>query len=186
MAGGVVITVVLHRKTGGFKQCTVVFPAWIADRDYCAWLQLLKEVSTDFQRAGTANGLSGDHPASCQQRRLGTEQQLLHGLVVGGNTIDRQITARRVLGNPDRFGFDNGTQERNSSLFVAVNTNPQVHFAGTGIGVECFVEAQDRIAWCHFDSGEQAHYYGGSEWGMEGVTTLQPIALERCTNGEQV
>jgi len=186
MAGSVVVAIVLHRETGGFEQSTVVFPAWIADGHHSARLQLLEEVRTDFQRARATNGLRGDHPASSQQWRLGTEQQLLYSLVVSSNAVDRQVAARRMLGNPDRFGFDNGTQERNSSLFVAVNTDPQIHFAGTSIGVECFVEAQDRIAWCHFDSGEQAHYYGGSEWGMEGVTTLQPIALERCTNGEQV
>ena len=63
-----------------------------------------------------------------------------------------------MLSGANRLGFDNGAQEWNSPLLVAVNTDPQVDLVGTGIGVECFVEAQDWITWCHFDSGEQAHF----------------------------
>ncbi len=70
----------------------------------------------------------------------------------------------RALG----FGFDNGTQQWNLATFVTVDTHAQVDLIGTGIGIECFVETQDRIAWCHFDSGEQAHYCVGSKWRMVG------------------
>ncbi|MNC00738.1 hypothetical protein D3C75_480710 [compost metagenome] len=183
---GVVVTVVLHRETGGFEQRAVVFPARVADRHNGVRQQLLEEVGTDFQCASTANGLGGDYTAGSDQRRVIAEQQLLHGLVVGGDAVDWQVATGNVLSGANGFGFDNGAQEWNSPLLVAVNTDPQVDFVGPGIGVECFVEAQDWIAWCHFDSGEQAHYCGGSEWRVEGRVALQPNALERCTNGELV
>ena len=127
---------------------------------------MLEEVSADFQCAGAANGLGSDHPTSAQQRRLSAEQQLLHGQVVGGNAIDRQVATGGVLRHANGFRFGNGTQEWNLPLLVAVNAYAKVDLGSTGIGVECFVEAQDRIAWCHFDSGEQAHFCGSSmgEW----------------------
>ncbi len=186
VGGGVVITVVLHRETCGFEQRAVVFPAWVTDGNHGVGQQLLEEVGTDFQGARTTNGLGGDHAASGQQGRVVAEQQLLYRLVVGGNAVDRQVATGSVLSGANCLGFDNGAQEWNASLLVAVHAHPKVDLVGTGVGVECFVEAQDWIAWCHFDSGEQAHFYGGSEWSVEGRVALQPNALERCTNGELV
>jgi hypothetical protein len=63
-----------------------------------AFGEALEEVGADLQCAGAADGLHGDHAASGQQWRLGAEQQLLHGLVVGGDAVDRQVAARGVLG----------------------------------------------------------------------------------------
>jgi hypothetical protein len=48
-----------------------------------------------------------------------------------------------VLSDANGFGFDNGAQQWNFPLLVAVNADAQVDLVGTGIGVECFVEAQD-------------------------------------------
>jgi len=86
----------------------------------------------------------------------------LHGLVVGDNTDDRQVATGGVLRHSNGFRFGNGTQEWNLPLLVAVNAHAKVDLGGSGIGVKCFVEAQDWIAWCHFDSGEQAHFCGSS------------------------
>jgi hypothetical protein len=37
----------------------------------------------------------------------------LHGLVVGGDAVDRQVATRGVLSDANGFGFDNGAQEWN-------------------------------------------------------------------------
>lgn len=114
VGGGVVITVVLHREAGSFEQRAVVFPAWVADGHDSVRQQLLEEVGADLQRAGTADGLGGDHATGGQQWRIVAEQQLLHGLVVGGDTVDRQVATGGMLSGADRLGFDNGAQEWNS------------------------------------------------------------------------
>ncbi|MNH11774.1 hypothetical protein D3C79_712980 [compost metagenome] len=147
----------------------MVFPARVADRHNGVGRHLLEEVGTDLQCTGAADGLGGDHTASGQQWRLGTEQQPLHGLVVGGDAVDRQVTAGSVLGSALGFGFDHCAQQWDTPFFVAVNTYTQVDLVATGIGVESFVEAQNGVAWCQLDSGKQAHYYLGSEWRVEEV-----------------
>ncbi|MCY1411773.1 hypothetical protein D9M71_271630 [compost metagenome] len=145
----------------------MVFPARVANGNNCIRRDLLEEVSTDFQCASTADRLGGDDATGCQQWRIGAEQQRLHSLVVSHDAVDRQVAARGVLGSTGGLGFDHCAQQWNTPFFVAVNTDPQVDFVGAGIGVECFVEAQDGIAWCQFDSGKQAHFYRSSEWRIK-------------------
>ncbi len=157
VSGGIVVAIVLHRETGGFEQRAVVFPAWVADGYHCVGQQLLEEVGTDLQGTCAADRLSGQHPARSDQWRIGAQQQLLHGLVVSGNAVDRQIAARCMLGHTGFFGFSHCAQQRNAPVFITVDAHAKVDLGGTGVGVECFVDTQDRIAGCHFDSGEQAH-----------------------------
>ena len=170
VGGGVVVAVGLHRETGFFKQRLVVFPAWVADGDDGVGQQLLEEVGADFQRACAAHGLGGNHTAGAQQRRLSAKQQLLHGLVVRHDAVDWQVATGGMLRHTNSFRFGNGTQEWNLPLLVAVNAHAKVHLGGPCVGVECFVEAQDWIAWCHFDSGEQAHFCGSSMGGRRDVS----------------
>jgi len=140
----------------------VVFPARVADGDDGVWQQLLEEISADLQGASATNGLDGHDTTSFEQWRVVPEQQGLNGLVIGGDTVDRQVATGGVLRHTNGFRFGNGTQEWNLPLLVAVNAYAKVDLGGSCVGVECFVEAQDRIAWCHFDSGEQAHFCGSS------------------------
>lgn len=123
---------------------------------------MLEEVRADLQSARAANGLHGGDAASAQQWRLLAKQQGLHGFVISCDAIDGQVATSGVLRHANGFRFGNGTQEWNLPLLVAVNAHAKVDLGGSCIGVECFVEAQDRIAWCHFDSGEQAHFCGSS------------------------
>ena len=74
VAEGVVVAVVAHRETGGFEQGAVVFPARVTDGDGSVWQQTLEEVCTDFQRAGTAQGLGGNGAALLDGRRVLAEQ----------------------------------------------------------------------------------------------------------------
>jgi hypothetical protein len=50
----------------------------------------------------------------------------LHGFVIGGDAVDRQIAAGQVLSNSVLFRFDNGAQQRNFPFFVAVDAYAQV------------------------------------------------------------
>ncbi len=161
MARGVVIAVVLHRESGRLEQRAVVFPARVADGDHGVRQQALEEVGAGLQRAGAADGLGGDHAAFGQQGGVGAEQQLLHGAVVGGDAFDRQVAAWRVGLDARLLGLGHGAQQRNSPLLGEVNAHAQVDLVRTGVGVEGFIQAQDRVARRHFDGGEQTHDCGG-------------------------
>ncbi|MNW01267.1 hypothetical protein D3C71_1968820 [compost metagenome] len=91
-----------------------------------------------------------------------------------------------MLGGTLGFGFDHGAQQRNAAFLIAIHAYAQVDLVGTWVGVECFVEAQNRVAGCQLDSGKQAHCYLGSDWSVIGRTRSSPNALKRCTNGESV
>ncbi|MNP24575.1 hypothetical protein D3C76_1173450 [compost metagenome] len=170
MARRVVVAVVLYREAGGLEQGAVVFPARVADGHYGIGRQALEEVGADLQGAGTTDSLHSHDTACGQQGRFCTEDQLLHGLVVGGDTVDRQVAAGGVLGDALRLGFDHRAQQRNAAFLIAVDAHAKVDLVGTWIGVECFVEAQNRVAGCQLDSGKQAHCYLGSEWRVIGRT----------------
>ncbi|MNM76588.1 hypothetical protein D3C81_884150 [compost metagenome] len=157
LAGGIVVTVVLHREAGGLEQRAVVFPARVADRNHGVRQQALEEIRTGFQCAGPANRLSGDHAAFCQQLGISAEQQLLHALVIGGNTFDRQVATRCMGFDAGLFGGLHGAQQRQAAILVVIHANPQIDLAGTGIGIERFVQSQDGVAGGHFDGGEQTH-----------------------------
>ncbi|MNL83817.1 hypothetical protein D3C87_2115790 [compost metagenome] len=75
-----------------------------------------------------------------------------------------------MLGGTLGFGFDHGAQQRNAAFLIAVHAHAQVDLVGTWVGVECFIEAQDRVAGCQLDSGKQAHCYFGSDWRVIGRT----------------
>ena len=159
----VVITVVMHREPGSLKQGAMVFPARVADRDHGVGQQVLEEVGTGFQCARAADGLGGDHPASGDQLGVCAQQQPLYGVVIGCNAIDRQVAARCMRFNAGFLSFGYGAQQGNAAFLVVVNAHTQIHFGCTGIGVECFVEAQDGVARSHFDVREQTHGCGSSE-----------------------
>ncbi|MDT4853691.1 hypothetical protein FQZ97_879670 [compost metagenome] len=135
----------------------MVFPARVADGDHGVRQQALEEVGAGLQRAGPADGLGGDHAAFGQQFGIGAEQQLLHALVIGGDTFDRQVAARRVRLDAGLLGGLHGAQQRQAAFLVVVHANPQVDLSGTGIGIERFVQSQDGVAGGHFDGGEQTH-----------------------------
>ncbi len=181
VGGSVVVAIVLHRKACGFEQRAMVFPARIADGDDGIGQQLLEEVGTDLQCAGAADRLGGQHAARGDQRRIGAQQQFLHGLVIGSNTVDRQVATRSMLGHADLLGFGHGAQQGNAPVFITVDAYAKVDLGAAGVGVEGFVDTQDRIAGCHFDSGKQAHGAAalGEEWEGD---TLRLDAPKRCAN----
>ncbi|MNN24244.1 hypothetical protein D3C81_1376700 [compost metagenome] len=157
LGGGVVVAVVLHREAGGLEQRAVVFPARVADGNHGIGQQALEEVGTGLQCAGAAEGLGGDHTAFGQQGGVGTEQQLLHGAVVGGDAFDRQVAARRLGRQAGLLGLAHGAQQRNTAFLGEVHAYAQIDLARAGVGIERFVETQDGVAGSHFDGGEQTH-----------------------------
>ncbi len=157
VAGSIVVGIVDHGETGCLEQGAVVFPARVADGDLGIRVQALEEVGADLQRAGAAKCLGGHNPAFGDQRRFLAEQQGLHGLVVGGDAFDRQVATRGGGGQASLFGFLHGAQQRDFPFVGEVHANTQIDLGGTGIGIEGFIQAQDRVAWGHLDGRKQTH-----------------------------
>src|SRR5690606_32047323 len=143
VGGGVVVAVVVNREAGAFEQGAVVFPAGIADGHGGVGQQALEEVGAGLQRAGAAQRLGGDHAAVGQQGGVGAEQQLLHGAVVAGQALDRQVAARRAGGQAGLLGLGHCLEQRNAPILVVVNPDTEIDLGGAAIGIERFVEAQD-------------------------------------------
>lgn len=104
-----------------------------------------------------------DHATFGDQGRVIAEQQLLHRVVVGGDPFDRQVAARRMGSDACLLGLGHGAQQRNATFFVVVDTDTEVDLVRPRVGVEGFIEAEDRIARRHFDSREQTHGEGLEE-----------------------
>ena len=70
------------------------------------------------------------------------------------------------------LGLGHGAQQRNATFFVVVDTDTEVDLVRPRVGVEGFIEAEDRIARRHFDSREQTHGEGLEREGVTDFTTL--------------
>jgi putative ABC transport system permease protein len=101
--------------------------------------------------------LHGGHAASGDQRAAFAEDQALHRLVVGGDAVDGQVAAGAGRLGHLPFGGLYAGQQRQLAVFVGVHADAEVDLGGVGVGIELFVQAQDRITGGHFDGGKQGH-----------------------------
>src|SRR5690606_9988186 len=83
-----------------------------------------------------------------------------------GDTLDGQIAARCVQFQAGHLRRGDRAQQGNATFFVVIDANPQVDLVRPRVGVEGFIEAENRIARRHFDSREQTH--GGEARREEG------------------
>ncbi len=118
--------------------------------------EALQEVGADLQRAGAADGLHGDRTFLLNHGAVGTKYQLLHRLVVGSQAFDRQVGARRRLRDQHFFRFLYARQQRHFAIVVIIDAHAQVDFGRILVGIKCFGNAQDRVAWGHVDGAEEA------------------------------
>ena len=118
---------------------------------------MLQKVSADLQTARAAHGLYGGHTAGGD--RLGTfaKDQAFDGAVVGGNAVNRQIATRSGLFHHGFFRCLHALQQGQFAVLVEIHADAQIDFSGVGIGVELFVQTQNRVARGHFDGGEKRH-----------------------------
>ena len=79
---------------------------------------------------------------------------MLDGGVVSRVAFDRLITARQGSLDTGILGSLDGGQQRNLAVVVEIHANAQVDLGGARIGIESFVQAEDRIARCHFHRSE--------------------------------
>jgi hypothetical protein len=138
----------------------VVFPARVGNQHLGGGIELLEEVSADFQATGAANALHGGHTARLDRLRIGAEHQALDRGVVRGDAVNGQIASRGGLFHHGLFGRLHALQERQFSVVIEVHPDTEIDLVGIGIGCKLLVQTQDRIAGGHFDSGEERH--GGS------------------------
>jgi hypothetical protein len=184
---GVVVRVGLDHEAGVGEQRAVVLPARVADQHLGGRVQLLQEVGAQLQTAGAAQGLHGGHAAGVEDVAAGAEHQALHGLVVGGDAVDRQVAARLVGFHQLRLGGLHALQQRQLAVVVEVHADAQVDLGGVGVGIELLVEAQDRVARGEFDGSEQRHLKTSCQKGvsslagaMGGEAAGPRVAALRC------
>jgi len=157
----IVVGIVAHREPGGFEELPVVLPARLADPDFRIRADALEEIGADLQAAGAANRLHRDGVLVFRAK-----DELLHGTVIGGEAVDRQVVARRrglealALRAPHAF------EERHLAVVVGVDADAEVHLPGVFVGEERLRDAEDRIARRHRHLSEQ----GG---GMRSVHRLK-------------
>ena len=133
----------------------MVFPARITDRDNRAGQHALQQLGADAQASGSTERLRGDRAALRDHGRVRSEQQLLHGRVVGGDAFDRQIAARGGLRDALTLGLGHRAQHRNPPVFGEIDADAQVDFLGPQIMGERLVQTEDRVPWRQFDAGKQ-------------------------------
>ena len=126
--------------------------------------KLAQEVGADLETAGAAQRLNGHGAPERYNLAVRAEQHGLHGFVVNGDTVDRQVSTRRralgdfVLGALDAF------EQRYLAVIVGVDAYAEIHFVLAAIGVECFGHAENGIARREFDGREQR----ACEWSIHG------------------
>ena len=169
-------------EAGGAEQRAVVFPARVGNQDRGVRVDLLQEVGADLQAAGAADGLHGGDTAAGDDLAVGPEHQTLHGLVIGGDAVDRQVAARLRRLEHLALGLDHALQQRQLAVVVVVDAHAQVDLGGVGVGTKLFVQTQDRVARGHFDGREQGHDCGS---GKGCVVDDAPATQARITRASR-
>ena len=118
-----IVAVGLDREIGGLKQSAMVFPGRVADVNGGIGYQAFQIVSADFQGPGTADGLSRYDALVTQELGIMAEEQCLHGLVIGGRTFDRLVTARRRIFHAGFFSGTDSLEKGQFALIIVVDTN---------------------------------------------------------------
>ena len=90
----VIVRILADFETSLFKNCNVVLPCRCADNGFRIFENSCKEVCADFKSTGTAERLNGNGMLFFDDRRIGTENQLLNAGVKSRNTGDRKISMR--------------------------------------------------------------------------------------------
>ena len=153
----VVIGIGVHGETSGGKQGAVVFPTGVADQDLGTRVEFVQKISTNFQAASAANGLHRGHAVGRDGLGARAKHQAFDSTVISSNAVDGQVATRRGLGHHGVFGLLHTLQQGELAVVVEINTDTEVDFDGRGVGSELLVQAQDRVAGCHFDGGKQRH-----------------------------
>ena len=86
---------------------------------------------------------------------VGAENQALHGLVVGGDAVDRQVSLGLRGLEKQLFGRCHAGQHRQLALVVEVHADAQIDLGRVRVGSELLVEAEDGVARGHFDGSEE-------------------------------
>ena len=116
---------------------------------------MLQEVGAQLQCASAAQGLHGQCALLLNNRAVGTKYQFLDGLVVRCQTVDRQIGTRRQFGGQFSLRFFHALQQRHLAVIVVIDADAEVGLARILVGIEGFGDAENRVAWRHFDGGEK-------------------------------
>ena len=123
----------------------MVLPSRCADNSLRIFEDSCKEICTDFKSAGSAERLNGNGTLFFDDRRIGSQNQLLNAGSKGRNTGDRQVGVRFAGFKNSFFGFGNNAQERHFAVFGAVDADAQINFLVAGVGLEGFVEVENGI-----------------------------------------
>ena len=75
----------------------------------------------------------------------------------GGRAGGRRCAARGGRGHHGFFSGLHALQQGQLAGLVEIHAHTQIDFGGVGIGIELFVQTQDRVARGHFDGGEKRH-----------------------------
>ena len=155
---GAAVRVGADAEAGAFEQRTVVFPARVADENFGLRIQPFEEIGADLESAGTAESLHRGDAARLANRVVGTKYEVLNRAVVGGDAVDRQVIASlRRLDHYFLGGLDAGEQ-RQLAVFVEIDADTEVDLGRIGVGVELFVDPEDRVAGSQFDGGEERRH----------------------------
>ena len=153
--GRVVVRVVLDDEAGAFEQGAMVLPARVADQHLCAGIHPLEEIGADLQRTGAADRLRRGDASGLDSLAVGSKYQCLDGLVVYRDAVDRQVAAGLRRFDHLLLGFGDALEQRQLAVVVVVHADSEVHLGRIRVGVELFVQTEDRIPWCQFNGGEE-------------------------------
>ena len=177
----VVVPVLVDLEARVLEQGPMVFPARITDPHLRVRQQSPKEIGADLQRSGAAQCLHRDDPARAHRFIVGAEDQHLRRLVVRGDTVDRQVAARRRLAGHVPFHALHALEQRQLAGVVVVDADAEVDLARILVGNEGLGDAENRVARGHLDCAED-----GRGQGCVHGDTIKGLPARYCTHVRRI
>ena len=138
----------------------MVLPARVADPDLRARRDLAQEIGADLQASRATDRLDGDDALLPDGGELFAEDQLPRRAVVGGETVDRQVIARRRGFQALAFRAPHAFQQRHLARIVVVDADAEVDLLRVRVGDVRLRDAEDRIARRHGNLGKERRRMG--------------------------
>ena len=101
--------------------------------------------------------MHGGDPIGLDGFGISAEHQTFDRGVVGGDTVDGQVAARSGFGHHGVFCLLHTFQQGQLALVVEIHADTEVDFDRRCISRKLFIQAQNRVAGCHFYGRKKRH-----------------------------
>ena len=129
------VRILADRETVSLENRNVIAPGRIRYDGFLNAQELMRKRRAQLQCAGAAQRLDSGNRAGGNCRMILAENELLHGLTIGGEPRHRHVSTRLMTVRHSAFGLFDHLKERHLARFVQIHADAEIDLIGKLIGL---------------------------------------------------